>query len=642
MKIGMNDNWINYYQTNGRFNDVMIGTTWGGPPGPIDPAVLPVGAQTIAATEGYTRPGIYTVSATGIGQLFVGISASNLLVPGPGVLPTNVIANFTGKNETYTFKLGKSGRTLMQIRASDPKTPLGNIKIMAPGAGPGLYHPEFLAALSPFDTIRFMDPQQTSGSKEVYWAERVTRKTECLEAMISLANQLQRNLWICVPAHVIVANGAPTDYANKLGDLINSCVDPKLTVYLEYSNEVWNWGQPWWDETTYVTNQSAADYEGTTTMRMQYARLAYRVFNTIIARINPNNGPKIVRVLAGQLAAFETVYPSLDWAMSRGYKFDALAGGMYWSVVGDINAIKAAWTSGDQQGALKLLDDGFRKGSDQMLGWVKAYATLAKKYNIDLLAYEGGPACGLWQDPVGLPIIKAYTQSSLCRQQHLDTFNALDVAGTKLFMYYSYSHNDGTWASRLNAGDFSNRRYRTCVEYIVGSPPAQFLGIDNTTQGNWIGTYGSLNATIAGAPASIQPMSSVINIPQTTPYSMPGVITDIRGLQLPDGSARVAAWWYSSTQLNIDIPAPTDGSLRILSLYFVEWQKWLDSFNVQLVNADTGVVLDTRSITSFDNGIYLRWVIEGHIQIRLIKTAVFTAGSNAKVSGIFLDPVSPL
>ena len=53
--------------------------------------------------------------------------------------------------------------------------------------------------------------------------------------MIKLCNETQKDAWICVP-HL-----ADDDYITQMATLFRDQLDGNLNVYLEYSNEVWNW-----------------------------------------------------------------------------------------------------------------------------------------------------------------------------------------------------------------------------------------------------------------------------------------------------------------------------------------------------------------------------------------------------------------
>ena len=46
---------------------------------------------------------------------------------------------------------------------------------------------------------------------------------------------LQKDIWINVPV------AASDDYVRELALLLRDNLDPNLHIYVEYSNEVWNW-----------------------------------------------------------------------------------------------------------------------------------------------------------------------------------------------------------------------------------------------------------------------------------------------------------------------------------------------------------------------------------------------------------------
>ena len=74
------------------------------------------------------------------------------------------------------------------------------------------------------------------------------------------------------------------------------------------------------------------------------------------------------------------------------------------------------------------------------------------------------------------------------------------------------------------------------------------------------------------------------------------------------------------------------------SLYFLDWEGALDSSAPgaawQISNATTGAVLSTESISSFQSGVYLDYQVSGNLVITITRTA----GVNAVLSGLFLDP----
>ncbi len=53
-----------------------------------------------------------------------------------------------------------------------------------------------------------------------------------------------------------------------------------------------------------------------------------------------------------------------------------------------------------------------------------------------------------------------------------------------------------------------------------------------------------------------------------------------------------------------------------------------------MINASTGVVLDTETISSFSGGDYLQWAVSGNVIIKVTNLA----GPSAVISGLFFDP----
>ena len=160
---------------------------------------------------------------------------------------------------------------------------------------------------------------------------------------------------------------------------------------------------------------------------------------------------------------------------------------------------------------------------------------------------------------------------------------------------------------------------------------ATYLNSDATTQGTWMGTYGATGHDIVAGPASLPSYATVTPSGQST-YVWTSNTTDNRALQVPGGS-RIAAVWYSGTSFNVDVNL-ADGAQHDLELYFADWDDRGRAESVQISDAATGVVLSTQSISSFDSGLYLDYAVSGHIVITITRTA----GINAVLNGLFLDP----
>ncbi len=163
------------------------------------------------------------------------------------------------------------------------------------------------------------------------------------------------------------------------------------------------------------------------------------------------------------------------------------------------------------------------------------------------------------------------------------------------------------------------------------TPTATFLKQDATTQGTWIGTYGSQGYDVIGSTASL-PSYVTISPSGESSYTWASSTTDPRALQVAGGSGRIAATWYSSTSFTVDVDL-TDGQVHDLELYFLDWDKQGRSEQVKITSAATGAVLSTQTISSFQSGIYLDYAISGNVLITFTKLS----GTNAVLSGLFLD-----
>lgn len=127
-----------------------------------------------------------------------------------------------------------------------------------PGIDPGaLYRDEFLRKVSPFKVLRMMDWMQTNSGTMSYnpqqnpfnetrpkltWNDRpkptlFSRTTNAgvpMEEIVALANTARKDIWVNIP------DWASDDYVSGMANLFKLTLDPSVTVYLEYSNELWN------------------------------------------------------------------------------------------------------------------------------------------------------------------------------------------------------------------------------------------------------------------------------------------------------------------------------------------------------------------------------------------------------------------
>ena len=182
------------------------------------------------------------------------------------------------------------------------------------------------------------------------------------------------------------------------------------------------------------------------------------------------------------------------------------------------------------------------------------------------------------------------------------------------------------------------RATRPSVESLEGlimlsNATATFVGSDTTTAGNWIGNYGSQGYDIIGEGASYPAYAQVTPVGESTCVWTPSTSAP-QALQTIGGTSRLAACWFGSS-FSVDVNL-TDGQSHDLALYALDWDAAGRSEQIQITNAATGAVLDTRAISSFSGGEYLQWAATGNVVVNV----TCTGGPNAVISGLFFDPKS--
>jgi hypothetical protein len=162
----------------------------------------------------------------------------------------------------------------------------------------------------------------------------------------------------------------------------------------------------------------------------------------------------------------------------------------------------------------------------------------------------------------------------------------------------------------------------------LASAVAIFINTDTSTQGNWHGVYGADGYSVANDSQSI-PSYAVFAVQNQSMWTWAASTTDPRALQTGSGTGRIAATWYGSA-FGFDVNL-TDGNVHQFALYVVDWDSNARVESIQMVDATTGAVLDTRNLSNFTNGIYLIWNLSGHVKVNVN----LTIGTNAVVSGVF-------
>lgn len=216
-------------------NEALITRTFDGYPTHIPQMFngVPNKVRYVVSTENANLPpGAYVLRYDGQGTITVSGNAAAVSST-PGRLQFNV----TGTDIV-----------ILNIEASQAGNPVRNFRLLRlEDEGINLeenpFYEGFLEKIQPFKVLRFMDWGATNSNPVQRWSERTpvtyftygTPQGVPYEVMIQLANQTQKDVWICVP------HAADDDYIARMAALFRDQLHPNLTIYLEYSNEVWNW-----------------------------------------------------------------------------------------------------------------------------------------------------------------------------------------------------------------------------------------------------------------------------------------------------------------------------------------------------------------------------------------------------------------
>ena len=361
-------------------------TTWAwdsGPPLAVDAdgwitALLPnQGASVLIARgpNGLLPTGQYQVRYDGEGTLTAHANA-NVVASSPGAMTLNVAVSTT------------SGIQL-RLTATNPANPLKNIRVYPPGIDPDaapLFHPDFIALLSQFRAVRFMDWQRTNGSKLVHWQDR-TLPTDavqtgdngvCLEEMVALVNELDCDAWFCMP-HL-----ATDEFMAQFARGVALRIEPERKVFVEYSNELWNGG---FAQAVWAAQQGAQLGLPGSTFQNQLrfvSRRAVEMFR-IWRREFGQDSRQLVCVMAGQSVNTWTGQVLLDFENAHEFTDVYAVAPYFGGRLGAPDKAPAVLQMNEAQWHATLFDD-----IEDTFDAIAQNVALAEDYGLPLVAYEGG------------------------------------------------------------------------------------------------------------------------------------------------------------------------------------------------------------------------------------------------------------
>jgi hypothetical protein len=352
---------------------------------------------------------------------------------------------------------------LMRIEATAANDPVRNFNVWMPDWGgqrfvgqrwqPGAdfspFHPLFLQRLAPFKTIRFMGMQETNGSDIRTWADRRDAfdirqgsgsegtasepvvNGLALEYMVQLANDLDADPWFNMP-HM-----ADDGFVRSFATYVRDHLEPGRTAYVEWSNEIWNFG--WGFEASHWVQERTGlpEYAGLDNWQVA-GREAKRDLD-IWSDVFTGQSQRLVRVAAG--------WAAVEWVTNRvvesmGGAFDAIAIAPYITPTDEQRAGYTAATTVEQ-----VLADT-RANIATSLDWVANHGRLARDWSarlgrpITLVAYEGGPHLDGRNKPYQ-DAFYAATNNPRMGDISRDYLRGLDAAGLNLYVDFQFTGQAG-------------------------------------------------------------------------------------------------------------------------------------------------------------------------------------------------------
>ncbi|MFN4081425.1 MAG: PKD domain-containing protein [Saprospiraceae bacterium] len=164
------------------------------------------------------------------------------------VTPQGPVSNVSSAPGRIQFNLAGDGTFWFHIEQSQAGNHVRNIRVTRledefADLDNQPFYETFLERIAPFQVLRLMDMMSANNNTARVWTDRAKPgyfsyggpNGAPYETLIQLANQTQRDIWVCVP------HQADDDYIRQMAEMFRDGLDKDRVVWLEYSNEVWNW-----------------------------------------------------------------------------------------------------------------------------------------------------------------------------------------------------------------------------------------------------------------------------------------------------------------------------------------------------------------------------------------------------------------
>lgn len=397
----------------------------------------------------------------------------------------------------------KDDGVLLTLTSTDPNKTgnyIRNIRVIKAEDEPRyqkgeLFNPRFIKKIQKFRALRFMDWQATNNSQQKNWQDRpqldhatYTQKGVPIEVMIALSNQLQSEPWFNMP------HQATDEYITEFSKLVKQKLDPNLKVYVEFSNEVWNWQ---FKQSHYALEQGKARWgEDLGDAYMQWYGMRSGQTCEIWKKTFAGQENQVVCVISTHTAWKGLEKAMLDcpaWVAEGNkpcYQYGIDAYGITGYFSGNLGHPENTSTV---ESWLKEPDQGISKGFQQLQvggltphdqdSLVEAnkrflyHADVAKERNLQLVAYEGGQhITGIEGVENNKQLTEFFIELNRNPEMYKTYLQLLDnwkQAGGTLFMHFvdvSQPSKWGSWGALESLNQTESPKYNALIDFIDNNP----------------------------------------------------------------------------------------------------------------------------------------------------------------------------
>lgn len=318
-----------------------------------------------------------------------------------------------------------------------------------------------------------------------------------LEVVVALANQLNADPWFNQ------MHSADNDYVKQYATYVRDNLKEGLKAYIEYSNETWNtgfWGAHYVQAMGYKNGLDSpiypfrdADYSARVRYYSKRSVEIFKIWEDVFGGTD-----RIVRIIGSNQTSTPTSKDILEY--KNAYKHvDAVAIGPYfygcWNreaeqcadtslipkVLSEANNVDDVFSIFKHSYAPDVKD--FRQRGDpygiaSILNLIKRQVAIAKEFNVDLFAYEGGQHLNVrWREDVekngqsDADLRETYEQANRdprMKGLYLELLNGWKDAGGKLFVMFTMPQTFHKWGSfgikeHLNAPREESPKYDAAI-----------------------------------------------------------------------------------------------------------------------------------------------------------------------------------